>query len=722
MLKELKRFEVLLPVYQMESHVSYQSIRQPSVFEGMILNLAVKYKNILGQFSLSQVCEKFKIEPFLIQKALYNLIDNEMLERCDTDLTTTQVRNLAVTALGKDLYDKNEMPSENKNAELERKFYPLINQFINDKAFKLKSYDAQAPFVLPQTLFDANIEHVNQMIRDMLEQATEKQFEWKKPNTNISEVNSQVSKILVHSLPIRIALNNHGHLGYDAKGNSEVQQAFSTWLEQTNPEVVWEHILSKTFQQVENHLPDFEWSSVLDVTLAENNLLDEKALIRVYSEKSPNKVNDKPEIILSAQVKVAKVQGNTLTLPFSITLPEGFQSLYFYKDQTASLILKGNTNIFYAKQPRLVALQIKLSDEQVWANIQTEVLHWNTTGSLEVLAFTRYFLSENEVFQHAPNLTMKEAVALHEAMKKVNNSGLRSSVWLDKIQRISNLSELADFRKTFSHLSLAPQWVETALFVKLIEDAFENGKSAGTTLDKDFTDLIQVHKSLKSQINPELLNPNQPVSSKHSTKISIKAVVLLDEWLNCYDELVQKHSEILILCGKIKKQQQHLVDLKECLAQSFAPVREDGQKIAILDTCYLMDHSDELTHLSQDYFVVIPKVVLHELDGLKKGKDDEESIDRAQKARRAIRSIEHLNLTSEHIEASHDEFAMLIAQSKTSQKMTNDEQVLSVALFYRLNDCELFSRDINMRNLAKALGINARSEYQLKPALNYENQ
>lgn len=81
---------------------------------------------------------------------------------------------------------------------------------------------------------------------------------------------------------------------------------------------------------------------------------------------------------------------------------------------------------------------------------------------------------------------MKEAVALHEADEKVNNSGLSSSVWLDKIQRISNLSELADFRKTFSHLSLAPQWAEITLFVKLIEDAFENGKSAGTTLDKDF--------------------------------------------------------------------------------------------------------------------------------------------------------------------------------------------------------------------------------------------
>ncbi|MFW3963839.1 PIN domain-containing protein [Acinetobacter radioresistens] len=722
MLKLLKSFEVSLPVYQMESHVSYQAIRQPSVFEGMILNLAVKYKNRLGQFSLSQVCERFKIEPFLIQKALYSLIDNEMLERCDTDLTATQIKDLVVTTLGKDLYDKNEMPSENKNTELERKFYPLINQFINDQAFKLKTYDAQAPFVLPQTLFDANIEHVNQMIRDMLEQATEKQFEWKKPNTNISEVNSHVSKTLVHNLPIRIALNNHGHLGYDAKGNSEIQQVFSTWLEQTNPEVVWEHILSKTFQQLENHLPDFEWSSVLDVTLAENNLLDDNALIRVYSEKSPNKVNDKPEIILSAQAKLAKVQGKTLTLPFSTILPEGFQSLYFYKDQTATLILKGNTNIFYAKQPRLVALQIKLSDEQVWANIQTEVLRWNTTGSLDLLAFTRYFLSENEVFQHAPNLTMKEAVALHEAMKKVNNSGLRSSVWLDKIQRISNLSELTDFRKTFSHLSLAPQWAETTLFVKLIEDAFENGKSAGTTLDKDFTDLIQVHKSLKSQINPELLNPNQPVSAKHSTKISIKALVLLDEWLNCYDELVQKHPEILTLCGKIKKQQQHFVDLKECIAQSFAPVREDGKKIAILDTSYLMDHSDELTHLSRDYFVVIPKVVLHELDGLKKGKDADEFSEEAQKARRAIRSIEHLNLTSEHIEDSHDEFITLIAKTKTTNKLIADEKILSVAFFYRLNNCELFSRDVNMRNLAKALDICSRSEYQQKPALNYVNQ
>jgi rRNA-processing protein FCF1 len=720
MFKELKRFEVSLPVYEMESHVSYQAIRQPSVFEGMILNLAVKYKNILGKFSLSQVCEKFKIEPFLIQKALSSLIDNEMLERCDTDLTTMQVRNLAVTARGKDLYDKNEMPSTNKNAELTRKFYPLINQFINDQAFKLKPYDAQAPFVLPPTLFDANIEHVNQMIRDMLEQATEKQFEWKKPNTNISEINSQVSKTLAHHLPVRIALNNQGHLGYDAKGSSEVQQAFSTWLEKTNPEVVWEHILSKAFQQRENQLPNFEWPSVLDVTLAENNLLDENALIRVYSEKSPNKVNDKPEIILSAQAKLAKVQGKTLTLPFSVTLPEGFQSLYLYKDQTATLTLKGNTNIFYAKQPRLVALQIKLSDEQVWSKIKNEILHWNTTSTLEVLAFARYFLSEQEVIQQAPNLTMKEAMNLHEFMKKLNNAGLRTSAWLDKIQQIENFNELKDFRSIFSHLELAPQWVEPLFFAKLLDDAFDKGQKAGTTLDQDLVDLVQIQKSLKSQINPEVLNPNQQINSSSLNKVNIKALALIDQWLDCYEELRQKHTELLNLCERIPKQQRHLVVLKQGIAQSFAPLRTDAKPIAVLDTSYLMRHSNDLTNLERDYFVVIPQVVLHELDGLKKGQDGDSFSEQAQQARHAIRAIEHL--TSEHIEPSHDEFVTIIAKSKMAQEMTADEQIISVALFYRFNSSELFSLDKNMGNLAKAVNISTTSEYQTKSKLIKEHQ
>ena len=720
MLKLLKSFEVSLPVYQMESRVSYQAIRQPSVFEGLLLNLAVKYKTMLGQYSLSQVCEKFKIEAFLVQKALYSLIDNEMLERCDTDLTAIHVKDLTVTTLGKDLYHKNEMPSENKNAELKSIFHPLINQFISDKDYKLKPYDTQAPYVMPQTLFEANISHIDQMIRDMLNQASEKQFEWKKPNTNISDVNSLVAKTVAHRLPMRIALTMQGHLGFDAKGNSEVQQIFSMWLEQTKHEVLWEHLLAPTFQQIDNDLPTFEWSSVLDVTLAENTLLDENALIQVYAEKSPNQVSNKPEIVLSEKAKLAKLQGKTLTLPFTTALPQGFQALYLYKDQTATIVLKGNTHIFYAKQPRLVALKIKLRDEQVWSTIKNEVMHWNTTNTLDVLAFSRYFLSEHEVIQQAPNLTMKETMNLHEAMKKLNNTGLRASAWLDKIQQIANFNELKDFRSTFSHLELAPQWAEPLFFAKLLDDAFDKGQKAGTTLDQDFVNIVQIQKSLKSQINPDVLNPNQQINSSSLSKVNIKALALIDDWLDCYEKLQLKHTEILNLCERLQKQQRHLVVLKQGIAQSFAPLRTDAKPIAVLDTSYLMRHSDDLTNLERDYFVVIPQVVLHELDGLKKGQDGDNFSEQAQQARRAIRAIEHL--TSEHIEPTHDEFVTIIAKSKTAQEMTADEQILSVALFYRFNSSELFSLDKNMGNLAKAVNIRTTSEYQPKSKLIKEHQ
>ena len=66
---------------------------------------------------------------------------------------------------------------------------------------------------------------------------------------------------------------------------------------------------------------------------------------------------------------------------------------------------------------------------------------------------------------------------LHEAMKKLNNTGLRASAWLDKIQQIANFNELKDFRSTFSHLELAPQWAEPLFFAKLLDDAFEIGRA-----------------------------------------------------------------------------------------------------------------------------------------------------------------------------------------------------------------------------------------------------
>ena len=105
-----------------------------------------------------------------------------------------------------------------------------------------------------------------------------------------------------------------------------------------------------------------------------------------------------------------------------------------------------------------------------------------------------------------------------------------------------------------------------------------------------------------------MLNPNQQINSSSLSKVNIKALALIDDWLDCYEKLQLKHTEILNLCERLQKQQRHLVVLKQGIAQSFAPLRTDAKPIAVLDTSYLMRHSDVLTNLERDYFVVFVAV------------------------------------------------------------------------------------------------------------------
>ncbi len=51
--------KVWLPIYKVESAIRYQSIRKPTVFEALLLNLTVQHQQKLGDFNLEQICEVF---------------------------------------------------------------------------------------------------------------------------------------------------------------------------------------------------------------------------------------------------------------------------------------------------------------------------------------------------------------------------------------------------------------------------------------------------------------------------------------------------------------------------------------------------------------------------------------------------------------------------------------------------------------------------------------
>lgn len=123
--------------------------------------------------------------------------------------------------------------------------------------------------------------------------------------------------------------------------------------------------------------------------------------------------------------------------------------------------------------------------------------------------------------------------------------------------------------------------------------------------------------------------------------------------------------------------------------------------VYVVDTCALMN-SPTLVETFEDNkaLLIVPTIVLDELDGLKSSDDGE----RALKARDAIRTIDNhrafewLNLR----ESGHPELL-----SDDCDKDRNDNKILSIAVRYIFKKPVLITDDANLRNLAEANAIEA---------------
>jgi len=698
---ELSQCDVFLPIYQVESVVSYQTVRKPTVFEKLILNLCVEHQSKLGENNLLQICEVFKIEQAFLQQALDNLVDNDMLERNSQDLSGIYIKNLRLTHLGQNLYRRNEMPSYSKKVAIPFYYNPLLEQFVEKKNNWLS--DAQTKkHIFSKEVFPENENHIKQLSQVFIDQADEKILRWKKPNTNISEINCSVDKTLWQSLKVGLSLDHNGNIIPQSKGTTSEALALEQWLKKAQSEIVWEHLISPAFEQVENDLPKMDWQQVLDVAMPDITLAAPSAKLSVYDETSPHTVAQGLEIILSSQAHTAKLQGKVLTVPSSLFRPYiEFQALYLDKENQSSVVFQGNTDIYYAKQARKVALQLRIKDADIWQKLQEKLLDLAKQDT-DVLAFSRCFLTEQQVINTLPILSAKKALDFNELMQKACNQTIQDTNWIQKIKTLENIGDLTYFRKLFPHVKLAEDRLSSILMVQLIETTILDNRFSNTIFDEILKPLSQINQELKSRINPDQLKQTISQQKVNIEKVSIKAIQVVKEWLEIYDT-VNKHIPHLMLdAKKLVEQRKNLQLWQQLVEHNFAPKRSNYQKVAVFDTSYLMQHSDKLTEVAKHQFIIIPQIVLHELDGLKGGNNDEQT-EQIKQARHAIRIIQ--NLPKEHFEFSHAELWSFINGSKKKQDLSHDEQVLSVALYYQLNSVMLYSLDKNMCNIAKSLNI-----------------
>ena len=694
--------KVWLPIYKVESAIRYQSIRKPTVFEALLLNFTVQHQHKLGDSNLEQICEIFKIEQNFLANALETMVNNDVLESVSGYLKDIKVKQLKITKLGRDLFHKNEMPSTPKTEAVPCHYDPLRQNLVKAKNHWAK-YKSDEQITLSKDIFPANLDQIGQLIDDIVNSADEKTFAWKKPNVKVTQIQNEIERIIWQDLAVEISLDQNANIDVHALGDDESASKFSAWFKQAEPEVLWDNIISSVFQTVENDLPKIDWQQVLGVSLPENELKMSSAKVSVYLNESPNQVVQGYEIILSQKCHIPKLNGKTLTVPMLFNPATGFRALYVDQNLESSVVFQGNTEIYHARQPREVALQLRLNDQGIWEKLKTRLLQLIDVNQLMPLVFARCFLSESQLIEYSPLLTAKQAYNLHEDMIKTHKVGLENILWKDKIQTLESMEDLTYFRKIFPNTTLKQIWLDKALLIQILDTAFEKGNSSKTEFDPFFEPLIKVNKDLKSRIHQDLFKQVVAHQKMDISKIAAKDMTVLDHWLDVYEQANQKIPDLIKDCKKIHQQFIGITLLKQQIEQHFAPKREDNKSVAILDSCYLMDFSDRVKEIIKDNFVIIPQIVITELEGNKLSNDQE----KAYKAREAIRVIK--DLPHEHIEPSRLELSHFLNKSQNHTRLSNDEQILSVALYHRLNSAKLYSRDNSLCNLAKSVNVKTQN-------------
>ncbi len=121
--------------------------------------------------------------------------------------------------------------------------------------------------------------------------------------------------------------------------------------------------------------------------------------------------------------------------------------------------------------------------------------------------------------------------------------------------------------------------------------------------------------------------------------------------------------------------------------------------VLVIDTCSVVENSEHLELLTKKNLVVIPSIVLKELDKHKIDEDEELRF----KARQANRIIESLGKNIKIENANLD----LVPKDLIDEEHFNaDNNVLATAIKYIAKNVILVTEDINLRNKAKSQDIN----------------
>ncbi|MGY3855137.1 PIN domain-containing protein [Aeromonas aquatilis] len=385
---KLAEISVSLPLYRIESDVTYHTERKPTVFERMVLRLCNPGLKLPDKQNLSL------LSVFRDQLGAGDV--RELLEGCVSELSAlgalptryaldmpeAPLTELELTADGLQFLRSDSLPVRSRTVKVWHRYDPISDEIKptqNDGA-RLSQSDFSRVSVAEQALRPQNpLPQVERAI-------TQETYDWKNPATVIDRIAPLMHPAGWGERRLEISCSEDGALSASAPRDAALER----WLEQAQPELAWEILLADALtSEPDSLLPIIDSSVLRDARtarpIAATKVGTARARLCIVAQGVAAADATTPTIVLSSEVNAPKLVANgnqptvfTLLVPTPTGMMTGFRSLSLPQVDgvSAQVEVAGNLRLYWAGQPRLCGLAVTLNDQvatELWAKMSRDL-------------------------------------------------------------------------------------------------------------------------------------------------------------------------------------------------------------------------------------------------------------------------------------------------------------------------------------------------------------
>lgn len=384
---KLAEISVPLPLYRIESEVTYHTERKPTVFERMVLRLCDPGLHLPDKQSLSLLgVFRDQLGAGDVRELLEGCVSElsalgALPKRYALDMLEVRLTELELTADGLQFLRSDSLPVRSRTIKISHHYDPIGDEIKPAK----RDGGLQSQGNMSRMSSVDNALRPQNPLPQVERAIAQETYDWKNPATVVDRIAPVVQLSGWGERRLEISCSEDGVLSASAPRDAALQH----WLEQAQSELAWEILLAGALTSEPNaSLPVIGSSVLRDARTARPITATNRGAVRarlciVTQGVAADAAT--PTIVLSSEVNAPELVASgkqptvlTLLVPTPAKIMTGFRSLSLPQSSVANAQVEvtGNLRLYWAGQPRLCGLAVTLSDRAatvLWAKLRRDL-------------------------------------------------------------------------------------------------------------------------------------------------------------------------------------------------------------------------------------------------------------------------------------------------------------------------------------------------------------